>query len=75
MKLNVKVIPNSSRSKVEKGDKKDFFKIYLKSAPKKGKANEELIQLLSKYFNVKKGNVRIVKGKTSKLKEIEINEK
>ena len=70
MKIKVKVISNSSKQKIEEIN--GIFKIHLMAQPIRGKANEELIKILSKHFNVKKSEIDIIKGKTSNIKEIEI---
>lgn len=48
------------------------LKIKLKSPAEDGKANEELIQLLSKHLNVPVKKITIIRGKTSRHKLIEI---
>jgi uncharacterized protein (TIGR00251 family) len=60
---------------------KDFFIVNgdkiiigLSSKPEKGKANLELIKKISKKFNVSSSQVRIIVGKKSKNKVIEIVE-
>ena len=68
MKLKIKVKPNSSQQKIEKISDKEY-KVYLKSVPEKGKANQELLKLLKKYF---KKQTKIIKGKTSKNKVVEL---
>lgn len=40
--------------------------------PEKGKANEEIIKKLAKHFKVAKSSIRIIVGKTSRNKIIEI---
>jgi len=59
--------------------KKDFVKVSgesieigVMSTPQKGKANEEIIKKLAKHFGVSSANVRIVSGRTSKRKIVEI---
>ena len=68
MKLKIKVKPNSSQQKIEKISDEEY-KVYLKSVPEKGKANQELLKLLKKYF---KKQTKIIKGKTSKNKVVEL---
>jgi len=46
--------------------------VRLSATPVDGKANEQLIELLPEYFGVAKSLVRIVRGKTSRLKTVEI---
>ena len=62
--------------KDEKGndDMLPFIKVYLTSVPVGGKANKDLIKLLSKELNVSKSRINIVKGEKSKEKIIEIDD-
>lgn len=46
--------------------------ISLKSRPKGGKANLELIKRLADYFGVSNNEIRILSGKTSKKKLVEV---
>lgn len=48
------------------------LKIKLTSAPVDNKANESLIELLSGHFQIPKSQIKIVRGRTSKNKMIEI---
>ena len=68
MKIHVKVKPNSVKQEIEK--KEDYYLVKLKSSPVNGKANIELIKILSKYFQKE---VRIKSGFTSRKKIVEIN--
>lgn len=73
MQIKVKVTPNSNNKKVIKVDHPDFdYKIYVNSAPEKGKANYEVINLISEAFKVKKSDVEIINGKTANIKTIKI---
>jgi uncharacterized protein (TIGR00251 family) len=70
MKVTVKVIPKSSRSLVKvEGER---LKAYVSAAPEKGKANKALIDLLASTFGVNKKDVRILHGKHTPLKIVEI---
>lgn len=70
MKLDVKVVPKASRNAVkEEGGR---FKVYVTAPPEKGKANAAVLELLSRYFGVKKQKVVLLKGETSPFKTIEI---
>ncbi len=68
MLINVKVKPNSGKQEVEKLSLEEY-KVYLKSRAENNKANLELVRLLEKYF---KGEVKIIRGKTSHKKIIEV---
>lgn len=73
MQKKVKVKPNSQQQKItEESD--GSLTISLKSPPVDGKANEELIKLLSKKFHVPKSSIRIKSGLSSRQKLIEIDE-
>lgn len=71
MKVAISVKPNSGRSDIENTDSGSLV-VRLKSAPVDGKANEELIQLLSKHFHVPQKSIVIKQGSTGKKKLIEI---
>lgn len=70
MKIEVKVFPKASRSEIVEKDGK--IKVYITAAPDKGKANKAVIDLMSERYKVKKSNVKIVLGETSRNKIIEI---
>ncbi|MTJ06542.1 DUF167 domain-containing protein [Anabaena sp. UHCC 0204] len=73
MQKKVKVKPNSKQQKIEElAD--GSLNVHLKSPPVDGKANEELIKLLAKKFDVPKSSIRIKSGTTSRQKLIEIDE-
>lgn len=70
MRFRVKVVPNSGRDEVlEDGEN---LKVRLKAPAVKGKANKALIEVLANHFNVKKRDIRIVKGDRSREKLVEI---
>ena len=68
MLINVKVKPSSGKQEVVKVSENNY-KIYLKCKPENNKANIELISLLEKYFKCK---IKIVGGRTSSKKVIEV---
>lgn len=72
MRIYLKVIARSSQQKVEKFSEGDY-KIWIHSVPEKGKANQEIINILANYFGVSKSEVAIIGGKTSSKKIIDIN--
>jgi len=71
-KLSVKVNPNAKQQTIETGEDGALI-IRLKSPPTEGKANAELINLVAKTYGVKKSQVRIKSGLSSKIKQIEID--
>jgi len=65
--MKIKVKPNSKQEGIEKIDE-DFYLVKLKKPAKEGKANQELIRILKKYF---KKSIRIKRGLRSRNKIIE----
>lgn len=72
MHKKVKVKPNSKQQKIEE-QPDGSLTVHLKSPPVDGKANEELIKLLSEKFDVAKSYIRIKSGLSSRQKLVEID--
>lgn len=71
MRIYVKTNPRSRENKVEKMNEGEY-KVKLTAPPVDGKANEMLIDVLSDHFNVSKHQVRIVGGKTARVKIVDV---
>ena len=71
MAFKVKVIPNSSASKIVEVNE-EFIKIKLNSPPLEGRANKEVINLLSKVLDVPKTSITLLNGDKNKLKTLEV---
>ena len=71
MLINIKVKPNSGKQEIQKLENNNYL-IYLKENPENNRANKELINLLSKYFNVAIANIKIKRGIKSNKKLVEI---
>ena len=69
--VELKVITKAKESRLV-GQGGVLLKASVKAPPEKGKANQELIKLVSKTFQVIKQNVTIIKGKQSHNKTIKI---
>lgn len=67
--VSVRVKPRSSRAGVESVGE-DALVVRLRSAPVDGKANKELIETLSDYFDVPKSAVIFKSGETAKTKRL-----
>lgn len=72
MQKTIKVKPNSKQQTI-KQEADGSLTISLKSPPIDGKANEELIKLLAKKFNVPKSRIAIKLGLSSRQKVVEID--
>jgi uncharacterized protein (TIGR00251 family) len=69
--LKVKVEPRSSKKGIS-GLIGDSLKVKVHAPPVGGAANEELIEILSKEFGIKKSDIQIVRGNSSRDKIVEI---
>jgi uncharacterized protein YggU (UPF0235/DUF167 family) len=79
MEILIKVIPWSKKIDVVKEWKdlltnRDVYRIKLTAKPVNNQANEQLIEVLSKYFKVKKRFIFLDKWATSRLKLVKIVE-
>lgn len=72
MRVKVKVKTGSGKNEVNETEK-DCFDVKVTVQPEKGKANEKVIELLSKHLKVPKSRITIVSGQTYKEKVIEIS--
>ena len=70
--LECKVVPSSGKQEFVR-DKAGILKCFLKSAPENGKANNELIKLMSSLLRVPTAQITIVQGHTSRKKVIKID--
>lgn len=70
MRINVKVMPKSSREEVV--EENGAIKVYVKAAPDKGKANKAVIELIAEHYGVRKSDVTIVTGETARKKIVEV---
>ena len=76
MKLNIHITPNSKKSEVS-GEEIDLFgskvlRVKVAAPPKEGKANKELIKILSERYDIPKSKVFIIAGEKSRNKVVEI---
>jgi len=67
----VKIYPNSRQNKIS--EEENMLKIYVTELPEKGKANQALIRILSKYYHISKTNINIIQGEKNRIKLLQIN--
>lgn len=72
LKLNIQIIPGSSRNEIVSFID-NTLKIKLQAPPVDGKANKACVEFLSKLLKVAKTHISIIKGQTSKHKIIRID--
>jgi uncharacterized protein YggU (UPF0235/DUF167 family) len=73
MLISLTVKTKQRESSIEKISDNEY-KVSVKSLPTKNKANIEVIDILSKYVNVTKSQVRIKGGKYTNRKVVYIDE-
>lgn len=71
MRIYVKVSPRSSKNEVIKIAEAEY-KVRITAPPVDGQANNMLIKILAEYFGVAKSCLKIIGGKSAKVKIVEI---
>ena len=71
MKLTVRVKANAKQEKIEKISKEDFI-LWVREPATEGRANTAVIKALSKYFDLAKSRITIIRGQKDKNKVIEV---
>ena len=71
MRIFVKVKPGAKRNFVEKLDK-EHYAVSVREIPEKGKANKEVMRLLSRYFDIPQKSISIKRGVKSSRKVVEV---
>lgn len=67
--IRAKVFPKSKSPRVSVSED-GCYRVYVTSAPDKGKANREFVTELAKHLGVRKSDIRIVRGERSRNKLI-----
>ncbi len=73
MKISIRVKPNSKENQVEETGPNELL-VRVKAPPQENKANQEVVKILSKYFQVPRSRISIVSGLQSKQKIVKIEE-
>jgi uncharacterized protein (TIGR00251 family) len=69
--LDIKVIPRAGKSTIA-GVRDGALLVRVAAAPVEGEANSELIDLLSRTFDLPKRNVVLVSGSKSRTKRVKV---
>ncbi|MFX1295831.1 MAG: DUF167 domain-containing protein [Promethearchaeota archaeon] len=69
--ITILVKPNSKYINIKQLNP-ETYEIAISSKPEKGKANKNIIELLAKFFKIKKSQIQIIKGHKSRKKIIQI---
>lgn len=70
--LTVRVQPRAARTEVKELMSDGSIRVRLKAPPTEGRANTELVALLSRLFKIPASSVKIVAGLTSRQKRVAI---
>ena len=71
MTIQVKVLPKSGRDEI-RGIINGILKVRVSAPPIEGRANERLIELISRTIGVPRSDITIIKGRTGRIKTISI---
>ena len=69
--FRVRVQPGANKNEIV-GVQQDALKVRISAPPLEGKANKALIQFLAKQLGVKRNQVEIMSGHTSRIKTIHV---
>jgi len=71
MLIKVKVFPNSKREEIIKKSE-DSFEVKIREKPEKGRANKEVVRVLSCYFKIPESKIKLIKGFKKRNKIFEV---
>jgi len=71
-RLRVRVTPGAPRSEVV-GRHGDAWKLRVRAAPERGRANDDLVELLAERLGIARARVRVVAGATARDKVVELD--
>jgi len=71
MRVSIQAKTNKKEEKIVQLGQ-DTFEVWTTKSPHDNEANMDIVRILSKYFDVPKTSIRLVRGVTSKTKIFEI---
>ena len=69
--FQVRATPRAKRNKVQR-QPDGSLKVYVTAPPEDGRANEAVIEVLAEFFGVKRRQVEIISGATSRNKVVRV---
>ena len=69
--FNIRVTPHAKQNKVVESD--GVLRVYTTVAPENGRANDAVIEMLSKYMDVPKSRIKILRGLSGRDKVVAID--
>lgn len=73
MRIVVRVKPGSSKGPLVESDEEGLV-VFVREKAIDGAANDGVIKLLADHFGVAKSRVRVVRGLTARIKQVEIDD-
>lgn len=73
MRVVVRVKPGSSKGPLVESDDEGLV-VFVREKAIDGAANDGVIKILADHFDVPKSRVRVVRGHTARIKQIEIDD-
>ena len=73
MRVVVRVKPGSSKGPLVESDEEGLV-VFVREKALDGAANDGVIKLLANHFGVPKSRVRVVRGHTARIKQVEIDD-
>lgn len=73
MRIVVRVKPGSSKGPLVESDEEGLV-VFVREKAIDGAANDGVIKLLADHFGVAKSRVRVVRGHTARIKQVEIDD-
>ena len=72
MLVTVHIQPNAKKNEVVSWLDDSTMKVRVTAPAKEGRANKALIKILSDYFKTSKTSIELVRGATTKIKQLRI---
>ncbi len=72
MILTIHAAPNAKKTEITGWLDDNTVKIKIAAPPREGKANEELVRFLAEYYKRPKSTIKLVRGATTRIKQVEI---
>jgi len=71
--IKIKVLPRASKSEIL-GMEEGVLRVKVTSPPVEGRANKDLVELLSRELRISKKHIEILSGRGSRFKRVRIHE-
>ena len=73
MRVVVRVKPGSTKGPLVESDEEGLI-VFVREKAIDGGANEAVVKVLAEHFGVAKSHVRVVRGHTARIKQVEVDD-